>query len=49
MARDKPACKFCKSGHGWKYGKIISKQGMKQRYICNICGKTFYLEGGENA
>jgi transposase-like protein len=39
----KPKCPFCSNGKAWKIGTVIRQKGNKQRYICNTCGKTFYL------
>lgn len=37
----KPACPV---GHTkvWKRGKVPTRHGPKVRYVCTVCGRTFY-------
>lgn len=37
-------CKYCGNWRVVKMGKVSTRQGLKQRYICRNCGKTFYKE-----
>lgn len=39
----------CPQGHTkvWKKGKMPTRQGPKQRYVCFTCGATFYADGSE--
>jgi len=34
----------CPEGHTrvWAKGQVPSRSGLKQRYVCYICGRTFY-------
>ncbi len=34
----------CPHGHTrvWKHGEVPGKGGPKRRYICRVCGTTFY-------
>jgi len=34
----------CPAGHTktWKKGRVPTRQGPKTRYICSVCGRTFY-------
>ena len=37
----------CPKGHSriWKKGVTPTRKGEKQRYICFVCGRTFYAPG----
>ena len=35
-------CPECSSENTAKMGKVPTRQGSKQRYRCNSCGRTFY-------
>lgn len=39
---DKIKCPECGSTKTWAKGKVPSRTGPKQRYVCFTCGRTFY-------
>ena len=39
---DKVICPECRSSRTWAKGKVPSRTGPKQRYVCYTCGRTFY-------
>lgn len=47
MAMDKVTCPECKSQKVWAKGRVPSRTGPKQRYVCFSCGRTFYKPKSE--
>ena len=39
---DKVKCPECGSLKTWAKGKVPTRTGPKQRYICYTCGRSFY-------
>ena len=39
----KVTCVECKGTRCWKKGGVPTRTGVKQRYICFDCGRSFYL------
>jgi predicted Zn finger-like uncharacterized protein len=39
-------CPSCGSTHVVRFGSIPTRHGIKRRYRCQECGRTFYAEGG---
>jgi predicted RNA-binding Zn-ribbon protein involved in translation (DUF1610 family) len=39
---DKVKCPECGSLKIWAKGRVPSRTGPKQRYVCFTCGRTFY-------
>lgn len=39
---DKVKCPECGSLKTWAKGRVPSRTGPKQRYVCFTCGRTFY-------
>ena len=31
----------------WRKGRTPTRRGEKQRYVCFVCGRTFYLPGSK--
>jgi len=43
---DKVVCPECKSKRVWLKGSVPTRQGLKKRYICYECGRSFYAGAG---
>ena len=39
---NKVTCVECSGTKCWKKGEVPSRSGLKQRYVCFDCGRTFY-------
>jgi len=42
MTAEKIICPECGSVRVWAKGRVPTRSGPKQRYVCFACGRTFY-------